>query len=143
MATYATPDDLFAYTGGLDMPEAAEDQERLLELAEVVVDEYCGGGPIPQPGLELATPAFQFRRFVVSELTPPQRLALQRATCATALWIAINDDATAGGAMFGPNDLAVVSRPSSVPVQAIRELSGSGLISRSLTVRTPPEDAAA
>ena len=140
MATYCTPDEWREYSA-LDVPDDDEDAEAILEVAQVVLDEYVGGGPIPQPDAAAATPSWRYRRFVPSELTPPQRTALMRACAATATWCVLSDDAVLGGVEFTPRDLAVMIRPSSFPVQAARELAGTGLIQRSGCVRTEDDEA--
>jgi hypothetical protein len=136
MAVYATRADLESYLAGdpdAVPPDDDEAVERMLERAELLVDEALGGvyDDAILDGLRKLDP---------EDLSASQARALSRATCAACAWeLDVGLPVSRGGLDFQPEQVVVLARPAPVPPLMLRELAGHGLIRRSGTV--PPEAA--
>ena len=127
MASYATADDLTAYLAGgdVDAPGDSVAREALLTRSERRVDALVGPRPLLPSGL----------KFDPSELTPAQRSALSRATCAAAEHeLVLGRASLVGGPEALPGDFTVFFRGSRQPVRALEELAGTSLVTASGTV---------
>ncbi len=147
MPTYTTLEALEAYLNGDpdgDLPtEDSGELEPLIDRAEKWIDAIIGGAPVEQPGAANATPTWRYRRLDPSLLTPPQREALSRATCACVQFeLAAGLEVVSATGDFVSGDLAVLARPATTPPRVLAELSGWNLLAHSGCVKTPPDEAA-
>jgi hypothetical protein len=132
--TYASAEQLANYI--VDDPEVvlpadADAVERLLERAELQVDQYVIGGPLsPDAALRL-DPA---------DLTASQAAALSRSVCAQAAHrLRLGEPFYSEPEDVATGDIRVLRPAQAVAIRAFEEAAGHGLIQRSGTVHTPPE----
>jgi hypothetical protein len=146
MAIYATLGDLVGYAVGdpdRDLVPTEEDEaEGLLTRAEIAVDLVVGGDPDPS-WLLLATPVTDPpRKLNPAALSPVQRTALTRATCAAALHeLRVGRDVLEGAGDYMGDNVRVVAAAAARSPQVVAELANHGLIRRSGTLAAPPPEA--
>ena len=126
MALYATAADLTAYlldNAEVTAPTEPAAIERLLKRAERQVDLVLGPYTLDAvTGLKL-TPSW---------LTPAQRLALSRATCAAAEHeLAVGSEVMVGTEDYLPPGLTVLRSAGRQAPKVAEELAGHGLVTRS------------
>jgi hypothetical protein len=135
MAVYASADDLRAFASDSRMatrhlPRDADAIERLLQRGERAVDLVVG----PRPRDETTG-----LKFDPEELTPLQADTLRRATLAYCIWELLSGvDLLYGGPDYMPSAVVLAQRAASEAPQMLRELAGSGLVLRPLTVEPEP-----